>query len=298
MTKRHDSKASRARTREAVTDHRPGSHRMNQLPPSNPNDEPLTLDRWHAERRDHHRAMLLWAMQGPDLRSQRKVSRATGASESTIRNWRRARMWEQRCAHHGKHADQYALDLYRSEYMADFGKIEMPWVLPNIVRTVGGVDLDDPASVAAEQARERARKATGATVAEVEQAARQAVADRKRNSKTEADKHIRLVDGALGLLARKMKANEIRVSVRDIPVLLECRERLTRVVAGAEDGTGRVVQSARVRHAKETGGDLLEAMYVDAEEVVLILGALRTRRTEDVYALSQQDAEHREQVGA
>jgi hypothetical protein len=265
--------------------------------PSNPNGEPLTLDRWHAERRDHHRALLLWAMQGPDMRSQRKVSKATGTSEGSIRNWKRTRMWEARVQHHGKHADQYALDLYRTEYMMDYGRIELPWVLPNVVRSVG-VDLDDPTAIAAEQARERARKATGATVAEVEQAVRQTVADRKRTNRSEADKHIRLVDGALGLLARKMKANEIRVSVRDIPVLLECRERLARAVAGGEaEGAGRVVQSSRVLHAKDTGGDVLQAMYEDAEEVVLILGALRTKRTEDVHALSQQDAEHREQAG-
>ena len=258
--------------------------------PSNPNGEPLTLDRWHAERRDHHRAMLLWAMQGPDVRSQRKVAKAMGASEASVRNWKKTRMWMQRVEHHKVHADQYALDLYRDLYMKDFGPVELPVVLVNVVRPVGALALNDPAAAAAEQARERARTATGTTVTEVEQAARQVHATRKVNNTKEAQKHIRLVDGALGLLARKMKANEIRVSVRDIPVLLECRERLSRVVAGTDDAVGRVVQSARVKHAKETGGDVLDAMYQDAEEVVLILGALRTKATADVQALSQEDA--------
>ena len=290
-------KQKRKSTRTVDTARDP--HTEGLMPASNPNGEPLTLDRWHAERRDHHRAMLLWAMQGPDLRSQRKVAKAHGAAEGSIRNWKRTRMWEERLAHHGKSADQYALDLYREAYMAEYGKIELPYVLSNVVRPVGGLDLDDPTAVAAEEARNRARAATGTTVAEVEQASRKVAADRKRDSRREAEKHIRLVDGALGLIARKMKANEIRVGVRDIPVLLECREKLERSVSGvSDDGAGRVVQSARVKHAKETGGDVLTAMFEDAEEVVLILGALQTRKAEDVTVLSQQDAALREALQA
>jgi hypothetical protein len=46
------------------------------------------------------------------------------------------------------------------------------------------------------------------------------------------------------------------------------------------------VESARVRHARDTGGDLVEALWMDLQELVVILGMLRTRRDEKAVAAS------------
>ena len=251
-------------------------------------NRPETLDRWEGERADWHRALLLWAMQGVSLRSFRAVARAMGCSDGSIRTWAKNERWKHRVAAHGE-ADQYALDLYRQLYLADFGKLELPHVLENVVRPVGAIDLDDPAAAAAELTRERARKATGHTLAEVEQAVVQQQTTKRRDNKREAERHLKLVDAALGTIARKMKANEIRVSVRDIPLLLECREQLVRVASGASTGPGIVVESSRVRYAKETGGDVLQAVLEDAEECTLILGALKGRQGVDLQALANED---------
>jgi hypothetical protein len=77
------------------------------------------------------------------------------------------------------------------------------------------------------------------------------------------------------LIARKLKADELRVNVRDIPLLLESRDRLFNVVSGSNSSGGVVIESTRVKQARETGTDLIEALHEDAVEMVVILGALR-----------------------
>jgi len=252
------------------------------------------LARWPGERRDRHRALLLWAMQAPGERSMRAVGRALGCSDGSVRNWRRSGAWDQRADGEGQESDSVALDLYRDGYMADFGAMEVPHVAGQVVRPLGSLDLRDPGAQAAHDARQRVAQAVPAARAAAEQATAQAVADHRRDSREVAEKHIRLVDGALGVIARKLKADEVRVSVRDIPVLLECRDRLSSVMAGASaDPAGRVVESARVAHAKATGGDVVAAMHDDALELVAILGAIRTSADADLHALAaaHQEAE-------
>lgn len=256
---------------------------------------PERLERWMGERRDRHRGLLLWAMQSPYERSMRAVARAMGKSEGTIRNWRAQGCWELRAKGHEESVDQDALDLYRAEYMADFGTIELPHVARYIVRTLGAIDLNDPAAQAAHDARVRTANAIPKAKKEVEQATAQAVAENKRDQKEDAERHIRLVDASLGVIAKKLRADEVRVSVRDIPVLLECRERLVRVVSGAiESANGKVIETARVQYAKEVGGDLIVAMHEDAVELVAILGALKTSRDADKDSMNERDEEVRD----
>ena len=87
--------------------------------------------------------------------------------------------------------------------------------------------------------------------------------------------------------------DEVKVTVRDIPVLLQCRERLVQIAAGdTSAGPGAVVESARVQHAKATGGDVVEALWDDVQDLGIILGALRSRRDADLPALATAQAEH------
>ena len=258
---------------------------------------PCTLDKWQHTRAEHHKALLLFAMQAPGLRSNRSVGRAIGKSGGCMRNWRREGCWAQRIEAHGPDADQYALDQYRALYLEDYGQLELPHVAKNIVRQMGGLARLDPGAKAAHDARIAAAGATPRAMLEAEQAVGQAIATYKRDTRADAKKHIRLVDASLGLIAKKLKAQEVRVSVRDIPVLLECRERLVQAMAGAQPGDsmgGKLVESARVKQAKQHGGDVLTAMFEDAEELVVILGALKTSKEADLAALAAADEQARD----
>ena len=55
-------------------------------------------------------------------------------------------------------------------------------------------------------------------------------------------------------------------------------------------GQAGVVDSARVAHAKATGGDLVAAMHEDAVELVAILGALKASQGVDRQAIAQEQA--------
>lgn len=258
---------------------------------------PASLDKWPSSKVEHHRALLLFAMQAPGIRSNRSVGRAIGRSDACMRNWRREDCWIVRVEAHGPEADQYALDQYRALYLEDYGPAELPHVAKNIVRQLGGIDRLDPGAKAAHDARVAAAGATPRALLEAEQAVSQAIATHKRDTRADAQRHIRLVDASLGLIAKKLKAQDVRVSVRDIPVLLECRERLVQAVSGAQPGDGvggTLVESARVKHAKEHGGDVLVAMYEDAEELVVILGALKTSKEADLAALAEADQQARD----
>jgi hypothetical protein len=258
---------------------------------------PAALARWPGERRDRHRALLLWAMQAPGERSMRAVARALGCSEGSVRNWRRSGAWAERAHGHGADSDLGALDLYRSEYMVDFGSLDLPHVAGHVVRPLGNTDLRDDSAQAAHAARQRVAQAVPAAEQAAEQAAAQAVRGRQRDVREDAERHIKLVDGAIGLIARKLKAAEVRVSVRDIPVLLDCRERLVHVVSGAsQEGHGVLVVSARVQYAKETGGDVVAAMHEDALELVAILGALAAAGKADLHALAAADSQARSEM--
>ena len=263
-----------------------------------PSNKSETLQRGSGERERIHRALLLYAMVAPDLRARRAVARAMGNSESSVRLWRTNERWEHRIEYHGEDADQIALDLYRELYMEEFGELELPHVTHGIVRPLGAVHNSSPLAAATELTRERVRVATGLTKQETEQRILLTAAQTRSDSKKVAARHIRLVDGALGVIVSKIKTKKITVSVRDIPFLIECREKLTRIAEGGEDGgAGRIVESARVKYARESGGDLLEAMAEDAEECVIILGALRSRQGVDLGQLSKDDEEAREAQG-
>ena len=155
--------------------------------------------------------------------------------------------------------------------------------------------MDSPVARAAHEARVRVSEALPRASVEVERATAKAVSDYRRDIRHDAERHIKLVDASLGVIARKLKADEVRVSVRDIPVLLECRDKLVGVVGGTHAGAnnGPIVETARVKHARETGGDLVTAMHEDAQELVSLLGAMVTAASVDLQALSDAEQQVR-----
>ena len=242
----------------------------------------LTLERKIGERRTHHRALLLYGMQNSRKRSVRAVARALGISEGTARNWRKKSEWDARIAAQPEPHDLMCLQVYRREYMADFGQHELSHVARNITQPISSTDLQDSAARAQHEATVAAHNAVGDSMQAVEQATVQAIKEHRRDVREDADRHVKLVDASLGVIARKLKADEVRVSVRDIPVLLECRDRLVNVINGTHASGGALaVESVRVKQARENGGDLLEAMLTDAEELVVILEALHAGSSAD-----------------
>ena len=270
-----------------------------------------TLHRWPGERVIQHRAMLLFMMQAPGIRSNRAVSRAmgrrkflegekrTGTSEANIRKWREVGCWDERAAPYGDDADQFALDLYRSEYMADYGPSELVLIAPNIVRPIGSMELNTPEARASHEARIRVSKALPLATEEVEKATARAITDHKVSIRKDAERHIKLLDASLGVIAKRLRADEIRVSIRDIPILLDCRDKLIGIVSGTQrTQNGAIVESARVQYAKQTGGDLVAAMREDAVDMLAILDAMASAADVDRGQIARDDQTLRDETAA
>lgn len=252
---------------------------------------PQSLDRWPGERLKVHRAMLLYVMQAPAKRSKRSVSKAIGVHESTVRDWYKRGAWQARGAADGQTNERAALDMYRHSYMREHGANELPFVAERVHEEFGGeTHTGSEAYMRVQDAADARRKAIPKALKIVESAVAGEIAKRRAQERHAADTHLKLVDASLGLIASKLKGKAIKVSLRDIPVLLECRSRLVQVILGVEEHAhGAVIESSRVKHAKAVGGDIVDAMYEDAVELEAILGVLRTRRDVDTQQLATDE---------
>ena len=85
-----------------------------------------------------------------------------------------------------------------------------------------------------------------------------------------------LIDAAIGYIAQGIKEGDIRRTLRDLPTLLSLRNELIGTEK-IEEGSRLISESVRVKDAKAIGGDIVDAMYEDAQEIAAILGALRMR---------------------
>ena len=100
-------------------------------------------------------------------------------------------------------------------------------------------------------------------------------------------RQVLLIDGVLGLIARKVQDGSLRVRVSDIPPLLKARAILTglpgegEAVPQVESSQHlhqhvHVVESVRLRDAKKSGdsGAVLDAMSAEVQDLQVILGAI------------------------
>ena len=226
----------------------------------------MSLERRKNEKHIQHRAILLYAMQHPDKRSLRRVSRAVGRPESTLRGWIKSRDWHDRSS--APNAEDAAVKIYRRLYLKKFGHIELPEVRVNVAVPLSTITKGDPAESSA-----------NAAVRAVDAKIEHEIVRRSTNEQKVRDKHMGLVDGALGYVVNEMKAGRIRATLRDIPTLLEAR----RIIVDDQDAEKGVMVQETVR-VRTTRGDFLEAVWEDLEELRVIVGALRTREHEKVVA--------------
>ena len=225
-----------------------------------------------------HRGLLLFAMQHPERRSVRAVARALSVSESTIRGWVKQKDWDLRCD--GPEAEEHAVALYRRLYLQDHGPVELPEVADRVSVPMSANPRQQPPPTSVSE-----------DIRASDQKVQREILRRRANDRAIREKHVGLVDGALGYVVKELQDGKIRASLRDIPTLLSCRALLTGegVLAGQGADGMAAVETVRVRATREAGGDVLEAMYEDIEEFRLIIGVLRTRR-EVPIEVSETDA--------
>jgi len=208
-----------------------------------------------------HRALLLYAMQTPSRRNKRATARAIGKANSTMHSYTKKHEWDDRIV--GVTIDAEAQQLYRQLYFDRVGMKEIAMIEDNIVSPITVVgNTTRPVSDTIKRTIESTKPKEKSTVFEEEL---------KR-------KHLSLVDAGIGYIAQGLKTGDLRRSLKDLPMLLALRREITGD-GKDESGAGQftMIESARVRYAKSVGGDLVQAMYEDAQEMCAILGALSTK---------------------
>lgn len=233
------------------------------------------LGRKRGESELAHRSLLLYCMQTPKKRNMRATARAVDRSNSTVRGYAKTWDWGERMK--GATRDAEAQQLYRQLYFDKVGMAEIAMVEKNIVAPISVMgNSPRPIADTIQRTIEETKAPKKSTVFEEEI---------KR-------KHLALVDAGIGYIAQGLKAGDIRRSLRDLPLLMTLRRELTGEGLKDEDKSGMpVIESARVRYAKQTGGDIVEAMFEDAQELVAILGALAFKNKAPSYEEITRDSE-------
>ena len=209
-------------------------------------------------------------MQSPTQRNKRATARAVGKANSTLHGYTKKYDWEQRLV--GQTVDVEAQQLYRRLYFDKVGMQEIAMVEDNIVSPISVMgSTPRPVADTIKRTIEATKPPKKSTIFEDEI---------KR-------KHLALIDAGIGYIAQGLKAGDIRRSLRDLPLLMTLRKEITHANEENKDTGFQVIESARMRYAKSTGGDIVTAMHEDAQELCAILGALAQKSDIPTYSQIQ-----------
>lgn len=217
------------------------------------------LGQLHNEGKNAYRAFLLWSMQTISRRKILPVSKAMELAYPTVRAYSQTWLWEKRVEAEPL-SDQKSQALYKQLFFGEFGMKEISMIEKNIlapISVVGNTPRNIIESVSDTIAKTQRPKSDTFT-------------------KEVKRKHLMLIDAAIGYIAAGIKSGDVRRSLRDLPLLLQLRNEMTE---GKKTGGANnlVIESIRVRDAKENNGDIVEALHEDAVELAAILEALKSK---------------------
>ena len=228
------------------------------------------LSRRKKESEVAHRSFLLWAMQLPEKRNVRLTARSIDRSEATLRDFKKRWEWAERAKNIT--SDTEAQALYRKLYVKKFGTTALEVVEHNIATPISKIGTV-PKSVA-----EIVQKTIKTQKSEMK---------KKDPNEVMRQKHVGLIDAAIGYIAAGLRDGDVKVNLRDIPLLIQTRNMLLQLDE-KNKAPELILESVRVRQAKDTGGDVIEAMIEDAEELTMILKSLRIAKRDEEYITIQK----------
>ncbi len=222
-----------------------------------------SLARREDEKEQAHRAFLLYAMQAPKKRSQRAVSKAVSVSAPTIGDWKKRFEWEDRILNGGAAHDVIAQKTYNELYFKKQGMREIAVIERKILAPISVVGTT-PKPIA-----ETVIKTVEKSVSTVNDDKQSTLFDEQMKAR-----HLDLVDRSIQYISDSLLAGDVKVTLKDLPVMLELRDNLTGKEREESKGGSIIVETIRVKDAKKSGGDLIEAMLDDSKELVAIFEAL------------------------
>ena len=258
-------------------------------------------------------SFLLYCMQGE--RSLRRIAKALKISDGSVRYWKKKFAWDRRRVS-SKAPDWEALrafrmlmDIQSAQALASSLRIALDFVLEesglsHLRHAVAAQRKGHPAGPAEHDVSPLEKDSTPAPVSggaagshiltplSDNELSEFDPEDHLRNLRqTVLQNHLRpqdvkrqvqLIDGTLGLIARRVSEGKIEVKVSDIPALLKARALITgmptdnlAVQANHNHNHTVVLESARLRDARKSGsGAMLGAIKDELEELQVIVAAV------------------------
>lgn len=250
------------------------------------------------ERQEHHRALLLYAMQDPGKRKVGPVARALGRSSAGVRLWVKAHEWEQRLTQAGATAQAVAIREYQRVYAGRKSAIELDAIRPYCTMSLHPADL--PSQGAADSTKEGRRGDPAKPDAGIDGRTQGRPAQRNKTKRQEEEisilrRGVTLTDALLATLAKDIGGGKVKVLAKDLPALLTKRVYLARDLERLELGLDgdemmtpiEVPESYRVKSARGTGDPraLFQAIADDAHDLALTFRALANQVPEDREAV-------------
>lgn len=249
------------------------------------------------ERPEWHRALILYAMMDPKKRSKRAVARTLNRSDQTIRRWFARQDWKARIKEAGPSGQRWAMQLYWRTFLPRFGRVELSTLVNRISIPI---DPEDPNAVYHPSEGDMVKAGARAT-------------GKKANGPKAPDPELAIItkgevmiDGALSRLAQRLVDPEgkIRIEPKDIPDLIRARRYLVRERRRIESGDEaasesiEVVESFRVRKARASGGDVMGALALDAEDLALVTRSIVDQRTHDATVQTELEERLEEELAS
>lgn len=222
-----------------------------------------TIAKLENEDARQHRAILLYAMQAPNKRSMRATGQAIGVSTPTISDWKKKFSWADRMLNTGPAHDAIAQRTYQELYFAEYGMREIAVVEKRIVNVQSIVSTTTKEIGTAVQD----------TVKESQELINQDRKDTRFDEQMKA-RHLDLVDRSIQYISDALMTGDVKVTLKDLPTMLELRDNLTGKAKEDDNKGSVIIETVRVKDAKANGGDLIDAMLEDSQELVAIFTAL------------------------
>jgi len=232
------------------------------------------------ETAKHHRAFLLYAMQAPKKRSMRATGQAVGCSTPSISDWKKKFNWADRMLNAGPAHDSIAQRTYHELYFEEMGMREIAVVEKRIVNVQSIVSTTT--------------KEIGTAVQDTVKESKELInQDRKETRFDEQMKarHLDLVDRSIQYISDALLSGDVKVTLKDLPTMLELRDNLTGKEKENENKGSVIIETIRVKDAKANGGDLIDAMLADSQELVAIFTALSMKGKHPSHQEQQTDLE-------
>jgi len=239
-----------------------------------------TMALMDGEKAKHHRAFLLYAMQAPNKRSMRATAQAVGCSTPTISEWKKKFEWADRMLNTGPAHDSIAQRTYQELYFEELGMREIAVVEKRIVNVQSIVSTTT--------------KEIGTAVQHTVKESKDLInAERKETMFDEQMKarHLDLVDRSIQYISDSLMSGDVKVTLKDLPTMLELRDNLTGKAKESENKGSVIIETIRVKDAKANGGDLIDAMLADSQELVAIFTALSMKGKHPSNESQQTDLE-------